>query len=125
MDPSRVDGVKAPQHRGTPRYVPLREVFHFKGKLEASLLSSSGDAAPLRPVEVSRRPFVLLDRRRGHEGLLAGDLCSLDDGRFLLDRFFLGRRREGLLAGEGVVELLVADDLVVLGTRLVLGLRGQ
>ena len=32
----------------------------------------------------------------------------MDDGRLLLDRFFLGRRREGLLAGEGVVELLVA-----------------
>jgi hypothetical protein len=51
----------------------------------------------------------------------------LDDGRFLLDRFFfVRRRREGFfLPGEWVVELLVADDLVVFRRGFVLGLRGE
>ena len=38
----------------------------------------------------------------------------MDDGRLLLDRFFFRRRREGFfLAGEGVVELLIPNNLVV------------
>jgi hypothetical protein len=49
----------------------------------------------------------------------------LDDGRVLVDRLFVRRRREGLLAGEGVVELLVADDFIIFGRGLVLGLWRQ
>ena len=127
MDTSRVDGVKAPQHRGTPRYVPFREMFDLERKLESSLLGPRRDAALLRPVEVSWRTFVLFYRRRGHEGLLAGDLCCLDDGSLLFDFFFfVGRRREGFfLTGEGVVQLFIADDLVVFGRGFVLGLWRQ